>query len=165
MADNLALRKTLVFLARLAVLSLPLYLVLAFGLDLAAMQVAAASHTNFVLGLLGFQTEQHGALSVAGKGGDSFVYVISADSSGWKSMLFFAALVVAVPAIGWRKRAIGIAIGLVVIWFGNVARAVSIVLAEYAYGYEFAMALHDLLWRLGLVALVLAVWLAWLFLI
>ena len=76
-------------------------------------------------------------------------------------MVFLGAMVLAVPAVAWKRRAIGLAIGIPLIYLGNLARIVGIVLAEQAWGYEAAIVTHDWLWRFGLVAIVLGIWILW----
>ena len=156
---------TILFLLRLIVLSIPLYFALAFA-DLYVLQMAVASQTHYILGLLGYPvTQDEFTLHVSSN--EPFTFFISEDSTGWKSMLFFFALVVAVPDMGKRKirlgkRAIALAIGLPIIWLGNLARVTGIVLVQQGYGFEAAMFFHDYVYRVGLVALVLVLWAIWL---
>lgn len=150
------MKETLVFLVRLAVLSIPLYAILLF-INLSPFQVLTAQHSALLLKGMGFEVLQEGALIQA----NDFRFVISPDSTAWKTMVFFGALVIAVPGIIWRRRLWGLAIGIPLLHVGNLARVVSIVLAEQAYGFEAAMQVHDLGWRFGLVGMVLVMWLVW----
>jgi exosortase/archaeosortase family protein len=148
----------LAFLLRLCLLSIPLYLVIWLGVDLWAMQVAAASQSGWLLQAMGYRVVQEGAgLTVNG-----FTFFIIPDCTGWKSMLFLFALVFAVPAISLRKRLAGLALGIPLIWLGNLGRVAGVVLAQGAWGTEGAMLIHDWLFQAGLVSLVLGIWLAWL---
>lgn len=160
---NKRLEETLFFLLRLLLLSLPLYLILSFGTGLGWLQVAVADQSNFILTLMGFEVKQElSMLSVSGKdGGEPFVFVISPDSTAWKSMLFLWALMFAVPKVKMRYRAIGTAIGVAALWIFNLARVVSIVLAEATWGLETALFIHDVLWQIGLTAAVLIIWMIW----
>lgn len=148
----------LLFLTRLLVLVIPLYLIIMFQVSLYPLQLAVAGNTFHILNAMGIQTTQDGANLAAG----SFKFFISEDSTGWKSMLLFAALVIAPLGIPWRKRLFGMLIGIPVIYLGNLARVLAIVFAERSYGLETAMLTHDYLWRFGLTLLVLALWLLWL---
>ena len=150
------LRETLVFFLRLLVLAVPLYGLLFFA-DLYPLQLAVASSSAWLLESAGFLVVQEGiSLTVGG-----FWFFISPDSTAWKSMLFLGALIVAVPGIAWRKRLLGVGVGIVLIFIGNLGRVLSIVFTEQAFGLETAMLVHDVGWRFGLVGLVLAIWLVW----
>lgn len=161
--DEERLKSTLYFLVRLLVLSIPLYIVVLFQLDLTPLQNAVAGQSQYLLQLLGFGVTREGPLISAVWGsGEPFKFLISPDSTGWKSLLFLSALVLAVPGIRWRKRLWGLVIGLPLVWAGNLVRVLAIVLVERDWGIEAAMAVHDYLWRFGLMALVLGIWLVWL---
>jgi exosortase/archaeosortase family protein len=150
------MKETLVFFLRLLAFSVPLYLIMIFA-DLYPLQVLVAGHSFRIMEGLGLSPQIQGPLMRVG----DFHFFISRDSTAWKSMLFLGALVFAVPSIGWKRRLAGLG-GIPVIYLGNLGRVAGIVLAERAWGMEAAMALHDWLWRIGLIALVLGIWLAWL---
>jgi len=156
------LLSALEFLVRLLLLSIPLYVIIGLGINLIALQVAVAGQSGYILQAMGFHVVQNGPFITSSiPGGGPFHFLINEDCTGWKSMLFLFALIFAVPGIAMRKRLIGLAIGLPVIWLGNLARVVGVVLAERAYGAENALLLHDYLWQMGMVALVLIIWMAW----
>jgi exosortase/archaeosortase family protein len=156
---------TSIFLIRLIALSVPLYFIISFG-DLYFLQIAVASQANYLLGALGMPAMQEGfALYIAS--GEPFMFFISEDSTGWKSMLFYSALVLAVPAskwnsIGHKKKLAALAIGLPVIWIGNLMRVLGIVLVQQGYGFSAGMIFHDYFYRIGLVVLVVGLWFIWL---
>lgn len=156
--------KTLVFLLKLIALSIPLYIIIMYA-DLTLMQNAVAWHANAILNFMGFNSVQDGTFVSTIIGDHEFGYFISEDCTAWKSMLFASALVIATPAITWRRRGYGILFALPVIWMGNQARVIAVVLTENIYGLGFAMLLHDYLWRVGLIALVLFTWLFWYYII
>lgn len=157
------LKQTLTFLVKLLILSIPLYLVIWFSIDLYVIQIRAASELEWVLDMAGYDVVRDGAsMTVSGGGQDyPFMFFIDEDCTAWKSMLFLFALMVAVPSIRWNRRAVGIAVGLLGLWLGNLFRNVSVVLIERSYGVETAMMIHDWLWRAGLMAMVLVIWLIW----
>ncbi len=161
---NKALFETLLFLVRLLVLAIPLYMVMYFSVDLSPLQSFVAWEASIVLDEMGYQVERTGSFMIVhgGSYAQPFRFYISPDSSGWKSLLLLSALMIAVPKVPWKKRSIGLSIGLPIVWLGNLARVVSIVVIERSYGLEAGMLVHDMLWRLGLSALVLALWLGWL---
>ena len=152
----------LMFLVRLLILSIPLYLVLVFAIDLSPLQNTVATHSAYVLKAMGYNVFQQGYQIIVGGVTDNFYFMINEDCTGWKSMLFLFALIFAVPGIPLKKRLIGLVIGIPIIWTGNLMRVVGVVLAERAWGLDYALMLHDYGYRLGLVALVLIVWIVWL---
>lgn len=150
------MRAVLLFTAKLLVLSGPLYVTLLLA-DLSPLQLLVASHAEMALHALGLAPFREGAaLSVS-----SFHFFISPDSTGWKAFLLFGALVLAVPAVTWKRRAIALTAGTGVLYLANVGRVTGIVLIEQWWGREAALLAHDYLWSAGMVALVLALWLGW----
>jgi len=156
---------TLEFLARLIILSLPLYLIIGLGVSLYPLQLAAAGQSGWILEAMGYSVQQEGAyLTVSGGGPvQDFPFYVNEDCTAWKSMLFLFALVIAIPAVSWRRRGLGLLIGIPVIWLGNLGRVVGVVLAERSYGIKTALLIHDYWWQFGLIALVLVIWAGWLF--
>ena len=94
--------------------------------------------------------------------GQPFIFMINEDCTGWKSMLFLFALIFSVPGIALKKRLFGLVIGIPLIWIGNIARIVGVVLAQESYGVQTALIIHDYLWQLGLIAIVIIIWVVWL---
>jgi exosortase/archaeosortase family protein len=137
------------------------------------MQETVAMQSAWVLESMGFSAYQQGEFITVsekvrvpehGPGTGSrepFYFMINQDCTGWKSMLFLFALIFAVPGVMLGRRLWGLLFGLVVIWVGNIARVVGVVLAERAHGVQAAMLIHDYLWQAGLIALVLGLWLIW----
>lgn len=150
-------REQLDFFVRLMVFALPLYAIL-FAANLLPLQLLVASQSHWLLEGLGFVVAQEGTLLTA----NGFSFFISPDSTGWKSLLFAGALIMAVPGIARKKKIWGLALGLPAVYAGNLVRVLGIVLIEQSYGVGAAMVAHDWLWRFGLIALVLGVWGLWL---
>jgi len=156
------LKDTLIFLVKLLMLALPLHLIVWLSVGMAPLQEAASSELAWALKGLGYSVEREGFMFfVSGGLPAPFVFYIVEDCTAWKTMLFLAALIVAVPAVAWKRRLVGVALGLPALWLLNLARNVSVVLIERTWGYGTAMAVHDWLWKLGMVLAVLALWLAW----
>lgn len=157
------LLKLQAFLLRFLLLAIPLYLVIVFGIDLGQMQFEVARESNWLLGAMGFHTELYGAALVAGyEGKQPLLFAITQDCTGWKVLLFFAALVLAVPKRPWKSRVVGIALGFISLWLVNIARIAAIVWIYSSYGMDTALAAHDFLWQIGLGACALLLWAAWL---
>ncbi|RLI95893.1 MAG: hypothetical protein DRO99_05250 [Candidatus Aenigmatarchaeota archaeon] len=155
--------RTLEFLVRLLILALPLYLILGLGISLLPMQIATGNQSRWVLDNMGFRTQQDGAfIAVEDNVKPPFYFYLNDDCTGWKSMLFLFALIFAVPGVMMSRRLWGLAAGIPVIWAGNIARVVAVVVSERVYGLETAMLIHDYLWQIGLIVLVLTIWTIWL---
>jgi len=153
--------KAFIFLVRLLPLSIPLYLILWLNVSMLPMQRAVADQTVWILRALGFDaTESSLIISVGAV--DPFIFYIGEDCTGWKSMIFYFALILATLGTGTRKRLLGLAIGIPLIYLGNLLRIIAVVFVEEAFGYDAAMWIHDWLWQAGLMALVLGLWLIWL---
>jgi exosortase/archaeosortase family protein len=151
---------TLIFMIKILLFSIPMYVLLAFSQILLPLQAAVSSNTVFLLRLMGFDAGVQ-SLFISISGANPFIFVVSEDCTGWKSMLFLIALVSAVPAVEMRKRLAGFLIGLPVIYAGNLVRIILVVIIEQSFGLQAAMLFHDVLWQAGLIALVLAVWTLW----
>ncbi|NIO20380.1 MAG: hypothetical protein GTN76_06475 [Candidatus Aenigmarchaeota archaeon] len=153
--------ETFLFLIKILVFAVPLYLILTFQGILYPLQELVSHNVYLVLNSLGFQVARDGFL-INIQGGNPFVFLISEDCTGWKSMLFLTALIIAVPSVKWRKRGIGLVFGIPLIYMGNLLRILIIVHIEQVYGLELANLIHDYLWQAGLISLVLVIWVAWL---
>jgi exosortase/archaeosortase family protein len=153
----------LVFLLRLMALSIPLYLIIWLNVSLAPMQAVIAGQVAWLLRAAGFAAAENGLLiTVSGAGADSFTFFIGQDCTGWKSMIALFALVSASLGVTMRKRLLGMAVGIPLVYLGNLARIMAVVLIERALGPETALVFHDWLWQAGLISLVLVLWLLWL---
>ncbi len=150
--------ETLLFLVKLLVFAIPLYIMLAFSEVLLPLQGAVSHNVYHILKSLGFEVVRSGFLLRA----DGFAFLVSEDCTGWKSMLFLAALIFAVPGVLVKKRLLGLLVVVPVIYIGNLLRILAVVFIWKAYGYEFANIIHDYFWQLGLISLVLIVWVSWL---
>lgn len=151
--------RVLVFLVRATALSLPLYLVIWLGLDLYPLQLATASQSAWLLHSVGYQLVQEGTGLAISNG---FQFFIIPDCTGWKSMLFLFALLFAVPGVALRKRLAGLAVGIPLVWLGNLLRVAGVVVIQGMWGTETALLLHDTAFQAGLMAMVLGLWLTWL---
>ncbi|MCX6817995.1 MAG: archaeosortase/exosortase family protein [Candidatus Aenigmarchaeota archaeon] len=152
------LLETLLFLIKILVFSIPLYVIMQLQNILLPLQEIVSANVVSLLQLFGFSAYRSGFLIAA----DGIAFIVSEDCTGWKSMLLLAALVCAVPRIAWKRRFAGIAAGLMVIYLGNLARIMVVVLVWKAYGIGTANLIHDIFWQFGLIALVLLTWVAWL---
>ena len=150
---------TFLFLAKVLLLSLPLYFIILTGVNLSVLQMIDASASSAILRSMGFPVIQSGALITAGE--PPITFYLTEDCTAWKSALFLFALIFAVPAVALRKRLIGLGLGVPIIWIGNQARIIGVVLTERVTSVQFAMFTHDYFWRAFLILLVLGIWMLW----
>lgn len=147
---------TFLFLAKFTVLAAPLYLLMASGWDAATFRAATATVSGTVLSLAGLDVT-----TVASTiHGENLVLDVSRDSTGWKSILAFSALVFATSA-GRSSKLKAIAAGTVVLLAANVLRITTMFYAVDVFAVDYEL-LHSLLWRWGLTVVVLGTWLYWL---
>lgn len=158
--EKTGLERTFIFLFRLMILSLPLYLILWFGISLLPFQKLVAFQSKEFLQAIGYSVVMEGTRLEVGKN-NPFIFFIDEDCTGWKSMLFLFALIFAVPEIKLRKRILGLIFGLPMVWVFNLFRVIGTVLIERAYGMDIAMIAHDYGWRIGLIGIVLGIWVFW----
>src|SRR4030042_1271896 len=143
---------TLVFLAKILVLSLPLYFIILCSISLSPLQQLDAAVSAGILRSMGYDVEREGAYLTVGTE-KAFSFYLTEDCTAWKSFLLLFALVFAMPAIALRSRIKGLAFGLPILWLGNQARIVGGVLTERATRVQFAMLPHDYGWGGFLVGL------------
>ncbi len=148
---------TLLFLTTFTVLAAPVYVVMAAGWESSTLRTVNASISTVILSLAGLDVTSYGSVIDA----QSLTLDVSWDSTGWKSVMAFTALVVATGA-SVRKTLGGIIVGVPVLLIANIGRITSMVYLVEVYGVSYDM-LHDILWRWGLTVTVLAVWIVWLY--
>jgi len=149
---------TLVFMLKLLAFAIPLYAVMSFEGIMLPLQEVVSSNVHSLLQYMGFNAARDGFLIKSG----GIAFFVSEDCTGWKSMLFLAALMFAVPGVRMRKRLIGVAVGIPAIYAGNLLRILAVVLVWHNYGPAAAGLVHDYFWQAGLISLVLALWISWL---
>ncbi len=153
--------QTLLFLLKILMLAVPLYLIIELNIPLNPLQEAVSRNLTLLLNLFGFNVIRDGfSLSVNG-----FIFYVSEDCTGWKSMLFLTALMIAFPDVETKKRIIGLVVGLPLVWIGNIGRIIILIFIDKYYGIETMMVAHDYFWQLGLISLVLMIWLVWIWII
>ena len=158
--DQQRLWDTFIFLVKVIILSIPLYLIIIFSISLTPLQQLDGSVSSAILRAMGYAVQQDGTYITVGTQ-KPFSFYLTEDCTAWKSILFLFALIFAVPVVSLRKRLVGLGLGIPILWLGNQARILSVVLTERATNVQFAMFTHDYFWRVFLVFLVLGLWLAW----
>ncbi len=164
--DQEKMWQTLLFLIKLLILVIPLYLILAFNVDLSPLQEITTQQAYWIFKNTGFDVSRDGFVLSVGSATDvntnPVVFLVSEDCTAWKSILLLFALIVAVAGVSMKNRLLGLVIGISVLWLGNLARIFAIVLIAQNYGFAVASVVHDYLWQLGLISLVLLIWVVWL---
>lgn len=156
-----SLWRTFLFLIRLLILSIPLYMILSLPGLLLPLQ-SLVTHNSVSLLSLSYPVSYENVLIEIQSPGNEFQFVVSEDCTGWKSMLFLFALIFATLGVSLRKRLLGLVIGIPVIYLGNLFRILLIVLIQQNWGAPAAELFHVYFWSLGLIALVLLAWGLWL---
>jgi exosortase/archaeosortase family protein len=147
----------LTFLVRLSALAIPMYAILSVPGILIPLQMLTADVVSWVLRTMGMELAREGTLlSVPG-----FSFMIDADCTGWKSVMFLFALIFAFRGPGTGERLRGLTAGSIAILMFNIVRITGSVLAQGVYGTGFALFLHDWVFRYAMVAVVLLSWTAW----
>ncbi len=150
-----------VFLARLALFSIPLYAVLWINPDMAPLQYAVRDETVLLAGFFGVDADVNGFdVNLSTVDGPMTVN-IAEDCTGWKSVIAYMALVFAVPKVDNRKRLIGM-IGIPVIYAANIIRIAFLLWTAASMGISEFRLFHEYLWKFGLSAVVFGAWYVWL---
>lgn len=147
---------TLSFLIKFILLAAPFYLFMRSGWELPALRSLNAAISSTLLNFVGLSTTSAGSTITA----DTLIVDVSWDSTGWKSMLAFTALVLATNR-DLRTKVSGILFGATILFAANILRITSMIYAVDVFGVPYEL-LHTILWRWGLTVMVLGTWLLWL---
>lgn len=167
---DLTLRKKLItvawFLVKFNLLAIPLYLIMYFNLSYPPLQNFLATISAPFIKLFGYQTSlvyspYCNAKSIFLPEFEKAI-CISWDSTGWKSMYALAALAIATPFIAWKKKWKFIAIGVPTVFVINYLRIVTTIVIAIKFGWQYFDIVHTVLWREGLILLIVAIWFVWL---
>ena len=144
-------------------LALPMYFILLADLSFLPLQDFLAAMTSQVLQLQKIPAVSSGSfVTIFDTSGVLRNIQISFDSTGWKSVYALVALIIATPLPSMRRKLRFLAVGVPAIFVLNFLRIWSTIWYSYVYGWENFDVIHTLLWREGLIALVLLFWFFWL---
>ena len=90
---------------------------------------------------------------------DGFAVHIIDECVGWLEMAIFSAAVLAF-ATSWKKRAFGVVLGIVGIYFFNVVRILVLILVG-RYAHTFFDFTHVYFWQATLILLITGLWILW----
>ncbi len=149
-----------VFLARVSLLSIPLYFILWANPSFAFLQYAVRDNVAYLLPFAGIETVPDGFDIPVSTVDGPMTINIAEDCTGWKAMLAYIALVFAVPNVENRKRLAGL-IGVPVIYAANVARIVFLVFVAVNAGFDDFTLFHELFLKAGMSAVIFGAWYLW----
>ena len=145
------------FVITLNLLSIPLYLIMYFNLELQILKELEAFIVSEILKVFGLNTKLYENFVVI----DDKVYEISWDSTGWKSFYTFFALVISTP-IFYKRKVNPLLIGLLSIFLFNILRITITIYLSHKNLAPFYF-LHLSLWRWGSIGFLLFIWLIFLY--
>ena len=145
-----------VFFIVFGVLSAPVYLIAASGYEFTLLREGFAAGAAALLRLLGHTAAADGVMLY----GERIAVNVTRDSTAWKSMFAFAALVFASRrSLQWTVY--GLFAGFGVLVAANVVRIASMVYLTEVHAVPFEV-MHTVLWRWGLTVVVVVAWAVWL---
>ena len=124
---------------------------------LAPLTLWTAEVTTRLLNLAGLEASRQ-ATHLFGSSG--VVYYIYYGCTGVLPVATFVVALLAFPRCSWRRRMIGLSLGVPVILAGNFVRLVHLFYLG-VYRPDWFPIAHTVLWEAGIVVLVAAVWLTW----
>ncbi|MFB6088858.1 MAG: exosortase/archaeosortase family protein [Candidatus Aenigmatarchaeota archaeon] len=146
------------FVLKMLLFSIPLYIILWTGWESTVYQNFVAEQTRGILHLMGTITQGSSNYFTA----NDIQFLISWDCTGWKSILFFIALLVSTPA-KLKVKALGLVIGLYSLFIINILRIVLLIKLAITYGRNYFIFVHDILWQVFGIITVLLLWILWLY--
>jgi archaeosortase B (VPXXXP-CTERM-specific) len=116
---------------------------------------ATADITGFCLKLLGFSAQSSGRIVSL----PNFSVEIVGECTGLYEMLIFLAAVIAYPS-SWRKKLIGVGLGIPILYGINIVRMVFITLVGNWSPQSFDF-MHMYFWQVAMILIILSVWILW----
>ncbi len=153
------LKRILLFLVKLNLLLIPLYLIILAGFQLAFLKDVTK---DAVLGMLqagGIGAYETGNFIVVPVEGGEFAGTVDWDCTGWKSMFALFALVFATD-FAIRKKLLGL-LFLPLVYAVNLVRIWFMFYYVHVYGTAHYSVIHATIWSWGLIAAILLFWVAW----
>lgn len=114
-----------------------------------------AQWTSHALNLIGTSTHVRGTILAS----DSFAVNVVAECTAVGPLVLFIGAVIAYPA-SYSAKALGVALGLVILTVFNLVRIVSLFLIGAAYP-EYLEIAHLLVWQTAIILLAIVLWLVW----
>jgi len=147
------------FIVKLNVFAIPLYVLLFFQIKWYALQQFIADLVHGMLLSNGISAIKDAlAITIPVEGG-SWSAFIAWDCTGWKSILFFLALIFATD-FSRQKKLRGL-VFVPMIFMINIVRIWFMFFYVSIYGLTHYPIVHTLIWSWGMIAVVLIIWAVW----
>jgi len=161
--------RVLEFFTRFLLLAIPLYLIMYSPLSLYFAEDLIANISEYALTISGKAVLRSEGVEYNGLA-MPLLYVqgiekgvgIARACTGYRSFIALAALIFAVPRIPNKKRLLGLIVFAPILFFTNIVRVVSTIWIGATFGLDWFELTHTFLWREGLIALILLMWVVWL---
>lgn len=127
------------------------------GALLAPVTLWTAETTIRLLDVLGIEAVRQSTLFFGPQG---VIYEIYYGCTGVLPVVTFAVALLALPGCSWRRRLVGLLLGVPLILAANLVRLVHLFHLGVHRPEWFPLA-HSVLWEAGLVILVATAWLTW----
>ena len=147
------------FLIKFNLFSIPLYLIILTGATWPFLMHLTEGISFSLLRFIGVDATMSNGFVVVPVINGNFAATVSWDSTGWKSILAFFALVFATDA-AIRKKLIGL-LFIPVIYFVNILRIVFMFFFVNRYDVVYYNLLHATLWSWGLIITIFVLWITW----
>ncbi|MBS3055282.1 MAG: exosortase/archaeosortase family protein [Candidatus Aenigmarchaeota archaeon] len=155
------LKKVGWFIIKSNLLAIPLYALIFLDFSWPPLQEFIAYASFIILKGLHYQVALEGITILTASAGELNKVDISWDSTGWKSLYTLAALTLAV-SYPLRKKLKFLVFALPAVFLINIIRIVSTIAYSMTFGFKYFDSIHTLLWREGLIFVILAFWIGWL---
>ena len=142
-------------------LAIPMYLAIYFNFEFKPLREMEAYLSSFLLRLFNIPSKANGTSILIKKMANTYGIDISWDSTGWKSIYAYSCLIIATP-IFLNKKIYSLILGAILIFFINLIRITSTIVVSFNFSLSYFSFLHILLWREGMISIVLLFWLIWL---
>ena len=149
------------FIIKSNLLAIPLYAIIFLDLSWPPLQEFIAYVSFVILKGFHFQVAQEGITIFTASLGELNKVDISWDSTGWESIYTLAALTLAV-SYPLKKKLKFLAFALPSVFLINIVRIVLTIAYSMTFGFKYFDVIHTLLWREGLILVILAFWVGWL---
>lgn len=154
------------FLLGFLILAFPLYLIEFMHIDLFGFEMLVTQQVSLLLKASGiehminvvlYKTYTIPAIQIP----NIPVIAIDIACTGIRSMFAFIALVFALPLVDKKKRFKALIWGLPTIYIVNILRIYTTILVGLSISTKALDIVHTILWREGLVLLIIVMWIYW----
>jgi exosortase/archaeosortase family protein len=156
--DKKFLLDLLYFVGVLAIAAVLLTYISAIKPDMTYEKELVASHTGTALRAVGVPADVADDVIII----DSLQVRIIPECVGWMGVFAVVALILAYPAVEWKKRMLGLIVFIPLMYFVNILRLTTTIFAGYHYGMDVFDFVHSFLWKTVLIGFALLFWILWL---